>query len=448
MAVSEGSRSAPQQPQRELVLPGSKEWEATLRSEAVRWKQKVDNVEVGPISREDGDLVLPLKDNPHADRVLFMLTTVGKSVFARAVGTVSGAYKSNILHGVRDGDKIVWDGEPDFKDDVSREDPRAFPVEGGWYLTYTRLTPNSPGFGVGLAVIDDIARPHEIREIGELIGVTEEGVDCKDTVILPEKVNGKVVMLVRFKPGIQAVQFDSMDDVIALAQDPGRRDEFWSRWQSMYAGGGVEAGKVDHLSPRSPEMRLWEARWSLIIRERINELLANFPDQGLYDITLDAPYWYGPGPAPLLVEKDGEKYWLGFPHRGQVIGELTEQGAAKKRMKNERLDSLKFYFVFSTLHRYDDPTKLVAVSPIPLSMPSVERYEQREHIDGVKNPLTSREAVPFVYILAGASREERHGKEKIFTPIGVNDVYTVLKWFNEKELVNWMLTHGKVEQTQ
>ena len=44
----------------------------------------------------------------------------------------------------------------------------------------------------------------------------------KDAVLLPEKINGKFVMLHRFNPSIQIVYFDSFDEL--------RTDEFWHQY--------------------------------------------------------------------------------------------------------------------------------------------------------------------------------------------------------------------------
>jgi len=44
------------------------------------FRQKVYSGQVSQIERDDGALVTPLRDNPYADRVLFMLSTVGEHV--------------------------------------------------------------------------------------------------------------------------------------------------------------------------------------------------------------------------------------------------------------------------------------------------------------------------------------------------------------------------------
>jgi len=396
---------------------------------------------VDAIGKVDGSLLLPIKDNPHADKVLMLPTVADKHVFARVIGSAAGGYVSNLLHGVRVDGGINWDDEPLFKDGVAREDPRATKVDDSDYLTYTRL--GGDGYGVGLSVIDDPGKPHELREVGEIIRIGEEGVDSKDACILRDRVDGKVGLLVRLKPGIQLALFDDMQDLMDLASDSERRDAFWSRFRKRY---NEDPRRYNHLHPNMPEMKLWESRWRNYIDDRIKQLVNAYPESHFYDIDVGGPYWYGTGPTPLPVEKDGRRYLLAFHHRGQVIGELTEEGVKKRTMDKERPDNLKFYCVLATLHDHDDPRKLVAVSPLPLSLPSPWRYAERGARAGVKDPMMSKDAVPFVYITAGAALEERHNDDYVFLPISVNDVYTVMKWYRKNGLMGWMLRDGKIEE--
>jgi hypothetical protein len=505
---------------------------ASHRVEGILWKKRIEAGEVKPIGREDIGLIAPIKCNPHADRVLFMLSTVDGHVYARSIGSANGGYVSNIIHGVRTDGGIRWDEEPLFNDGVSREDPRVTKLDGRIYMTYTRVEPRSEfnwddaaedgrdmliealriedrdrrlgiewldramverkgdtimltddghfltlevnakgdmvivnvdgeksfdfdakheggslkaykeGVGVGLASMP-ADNPADVTEHGTLMSINEVGVDSKDAVILPERVNGKVQVLVRLKPGIQVVEFDSIEDVVKLAEgDAEGRERFWRNMRLDYMR---DPERYNHLHPNTEEMRLWEARWKPIIEERIAELIREYEeDDGIYEMDVNSPCHYGTGPAPIPVERDGERYWLCFHHRGQRIGELTREGRRRKELEHERVDELKFYCIIPTLHEYENPTKLVAVSPMPLSMPSVERYEQRSD-QGMRHPFNHEDAVPHVAITAGAVVEKQDDIDKIVVPVGVNDVYTVMKRFDKDELIDWMLEHGRVK---
>ncbi len=446
-----------------------------LTDEGVGWRRIFEEGGICDIPREDRpQLETPIKGHPYADRVLFMLSPAGEEhVFARGVGSGSPGYRSHILHGRRVEDGINWNKLPLIDDDKSREDVRTTMFEGKTYLTYTLLPDpkKTDRLGVGLTVVDDLESPFESRrELGTIMEVNEYGVDAKDAALFPERINGKVGLLVRFKPGIQAVTFDSIDDVINLTRmSSEEKNRFWMRIREDY---NRNPRKYNHLHPYMPEMRLWEARNKPVFDARLRDLLKHYQDSDFYDIDLDGPHWYGTGPAPLPVEWEGRKYWLGFHHRGQVIGELTKEGEKKRTMDRERPDSLKFYCVLATLHARDDPTKLEAIYPTALSMPSSERYRERGKRKGVKDPLLSPDAVPFVFITAGAALEERpagvevrHGREgmivdpeearqgvasdtveKVLVPVGVNDVYTVVKWFTLEKLMHALTKYGRVDK--
>ncbi|MFH1789228.1 MAG: hypothetical protein ABH834_07590 [Candidatus Altiarchaeota archaeon] len=414
---------------------------ARLRLEGRDWLDRVDSGDLSNVKRTGEGLVLPLKGNIYADRVLFMLTHAGEHVFARCIGSVDETYTSNLIHGVMDDGKIVFDDKPLFSDGLAREDPRAMLIEGKMYLTYTSVHSDIPDdFSVGLSIIDDPSKPHEIREVGQLIKIPEPGLHCKDSVLITEKVDGKYHVLIRLKPGIQDVAFDSLQDIENLAKNPEYRDAFWANVRRQYR---KNPGDFNHLHPNTPEMMLWEARWKPLFDRQINLLTSTYPERDHFNINPDTPYWYGSGPTPLKVEEDGEKYWLSFPHRGQVIGRLTEEGIMKRNLEKRREEDLKFYCILATLHEFEDPRKLTAVSPIPLLMPTPQRVSDRgiqAHVD----PLMGSDAVPFVYITAGSMRTQRDGRLQIQVPIGVNDMYTIIKYFDEKELLGWMMREGKL----
>ncbi|MCX6695287.1 MAG: hypothetical protein NTU61_03225, partial [Candidatus Altiarchaeota archaeon] len=287
-----------------------------------------------------------------------------------------------------------------------------------------------PSFEVGLASVNP-SNPRKVTEHGTVIRVLDEGVDCKDAVLFPERIGGRVHMLVRLKPGIQVVSFDSMDDVVSLAGDPQRREDYWNRMRADYQR---NPSKYNHIHPNTPEMTLMEARWKPLFQERIKALIEMNPDRDyLRGIKDEGYFWYGNGPAPIKTEHG----WLTFPHRGQVIAELNEEGESRRKMEGERIDTLKFYCVFAALHDLEDPKRILAVSPTPLTLPDPENPR-------LLKTFKFKDSVPFVNITAGAVREQKRGEPHILLMVGVNDVYTIPQWFKEKELLDWMLEYGRV----
>lgn len=410
-------------------------------AEGCAWMKKVRSSQLKQLQPTDHGLVVPLKGNVYADRVLFMLTTAQEHVFARCIGSVDGKYVSNLLHGRMGRGGIEFDDTPLFHDGVSREDPRAMLINGKIYLTYTRLEGEGGGFSVGLSVIDDPAKPHDVRELGPIISMDEPGLDCKDSVMITEKVNGKHFILTRLKPGIQAVGFDSMQDIERLALDSDYRGETWAKFRSDYKS---NPAAFNHLHPNTPEMMVWEARWKPFFEGRIRELIAGYPEASYFNVETKTPHWYGTGPTPLKSRFDGQDYWLSFHHRGQVIGTPTQEGINKREDEHRRVENLKFYCIIASMHRYDDPTKLVAVSPLPLLVPSPSTQREAglpQNLD----PVTDSYAVPFVYITAGATRVTEGDKSKILIPAGVNDMYTAVKGFDEKQLTAWMMRDGRLD---
>lgn len=75
------------------------------------------------------------------------------------------------------------------------EDPRITGIDGRFYLTYVAL-PEPPGRGVGL-VRTALASTDDFISFERHGIITPEGADDKDTVLFPEKINGKYVMLHR-----------------------------------------------------------------------------------------------------------------------------------------------------------------------------------------------------------------------------------------------------------
>ncbi len=408
------------------------------------WLARVQDGSIPPIGKTKGEPIQLLANNPYADRALFMICPVGEHLFARAIGTKSkGDYVSNLLHGIRAKDDMIrWDDRPLFDDNVSREDPRASRIEGKIYMTYTRLDPKDKGkFNVGLAVMEDPRHPDKVRELGSIIDIGDDGVDSKDAAIF--QGNDKVNMLVRLKPGIQVVSFNSMDELVdTLCTSPKKRNAYWETMRADYQS---HPGKYNHLHDNTPGMAEWRAKWKALFHNKAEKLVKNFRDSEFYKLDFSKPYWFGTGNPPLPVEHEGKKYLLGFHHWGQVIGELTEEGVKKKKMDGERVDSLKLYGVVATLHHYDDPTKIRAVSPIPVSMPDLAKEEERG-LTVDRHPLTHKDAVHFVNIASGAGIDNKGDEQRVNLYIGVNDVYTIPESIRLKELLKWMLKYGEYKE--
>jgi hypothetical protein len=397
---------------------------ASERVEGMAWHKK----DIPSIEKKKGEPILPDKENPATKDGLFMLSLAGGDVLARGIGD---GYRSHILYGKRHGDNVIFDRESL----LNGEDPRATLIDSKLFFTYTRIpNPDKTGeYEVGLASINP-GKPHKVTEYGSIIGIHGPYVDCKDAVIIPP-IDDRIHLLIRLKPGIQVVSFDSMEQLIELAQDPAKRNEFWRRMREDYE---LHPEKYNHLHPHSEVMNKWEARWRPLFREHIyggdsiEGLLDRFGDRGLYgDIMIEGYHWYGAGPSPIKTEEG----WLSFPHRGEVLAELTPYGVKEKKARGERLDELKFYCIFAALHDLDDPRKLIAVSPRPISIPDPKNPR-------VVQAMNLKDAVPFVNITAGAVSEERNSEPHILLMVGVNDIYTIPQWINQRKLLDWMLRYG------
>lgn len=104
------------------------------------------------------------------------------------------------------------------------EDPRItrFADDGGttYLITYTALSdPAFSGTGdrVALATTNDFG-------IYTRHGVIIPGVNDKDAVFFPERINGKIALLHRIPPDIQIVYFDDLDEITKADE------EFWSHY--------------------------------------------------------------------------------------------------------------------------------------------------------------------------------------------------------------------------
>ncbi|MFC2162300.1 hypothetical protein ACFLRF_01345 [Candidatus Altiarchaeota archaeon] len=410
------------------------------RAVGAEWLRKVSEGIIPSLEKEKGEPIQTLSGNPHADRALFMLSPAGGHVFARAIGSKTKGYSSNILHGRRDtGDGIVWDEKPLFTDGISREDPRASLINGRIYFTYARIDgKDSEDPDVGLAVIEDPSRPDKVREMGTIMRIREDGVDGKDAAVF--QGDGKVHVLVRLKPGIQVVSFKDMSELEdTLCRDPAKRDAFWKDMRASYL---KDPWKYNHLHDNTPGMGEWRPKWRAQFRAKAKELVNKYGESDLYRIDLDSKYWFGTGNPPLKVEHKGGKYWLGFHHWGQVLGDLTEDGRKEMKRQGRREESLKMYGVLATLHDYKDLTKIVAVSPTPISTPDLETETLRgKTMD--RHPLSHRDAVPFVKIVSGAAIDGTGDDRKVNLYVGVNDVYTIPEKIRLGKLMDWMLEYGR-----
>lgn len=106
------------------------------------------------------------------------------------------------------------------------EDPRVTRLKLGdeilYLVTYTALSaPAFSGTGnrVALASTKDLRTFHKH-------GVVIPGLEDKDTVIFPELVGGRIVMLHRVAPNIQIVYFESLEQLLHPEED------FWSAYRA------------------------------------------------------------------------------------------------------------------------------------------------------------------------------------------------------------------------
>ncbi|MCX6695161.1 MAG: hypothetical protein NTU61_02540, partial [Candidatus Altiarchaeota archaeon] len=56
------------------------------KAEGTSWSSR----DIPKLVKEKGDAIYPLEDNPHANRVLFMLSSAGEHIFARGIGGTDG----------------------------------------------------------------------------------------------------------------------------------------------------------------------------------------------------------------------------------------------------------------------------------------------------------------------------------------------------------------------
>jgi len=257
--------------------------------------------------------------------------------------------------------------------------------------------------------------------------------DAKDPVLFPnDSDKGEVLMQVRLKLCIQLLGFNSIDDLLELGRDPAKRDRFWQDFIEKYQGNPEE---YDYMNPNMPGLKDMESRWKPIFDEMIdNEILPKHPNSSHFRRhPKRGQFWYGPGPAPIKTEHG----WLDFPHCGELLAEYSEADRTYLESKGRKVTPIVFYCVLATLHDLEDPRKLIAVSPVPISMPD-PRNEMEMNI------AQEEFAVPYVKIAVGALRTEREGKPHILVPVGVNDKYTRLQYFPEKEFLDWIMRYGKV----
>lgn len=89
------------------------------------------------------------------------------------------------------------------------EDPRITRLDDEYFITYTALSePASSGKGyrIGLASTKDFSKV-------EKQGIIGPNVNDKDTVIFPDKINGKIAVLHRIEPDIQIIYFDDIEQL-------------------------------------------------------------------------------------------------------------------------------------------------------------------------------------------------------------------------------------------
>lgn len=123
------------------------------------------------------------------------------------------------------------------------EDPRINKLVDGlqvdYLVTYTALSePAFSGNGDRVAV----AKTKDFINFRKL-GVVIPGINDKDAVFFPERINGKIALLHRIPPNIQIVYFDDIEDML------GRNASYWDQYFT-------ESNKYTLLERQYP----WEAK--------------------------------------------------------------------------------------------------------------------------------------------------------------------------------------------
>lgn len=399
-------------------------------------------------------LVSPDRFNNFADASLFAISLAEFDgevhALARGMGRGRG-FTSNIIHGrMLDEGAMRFDDTPiDFvgpdAQEIGRknmEDPRISKIDGKYFFTFTDVRRDGK-YSIGLASTQDFKayQYHGMILPGTTVPDFEQ-YDPKDPVIFPDRKGG-VNMLVRFKPGIQLLKFDSMDYILDCCRDEDRCVAFWRdfvnglNWENGL--GSFDAGAKSHryLDPQMPVMKKFEDKWRPNLNKlnhRIIRFLQATENRELEVLGEEEMnrVWYGTGPAP--IETPGG--FLEVVHQGQFLAEYRGEDIDWLRSKEDRVRShIRNYSLFLTLR--DEDLRLKAVSPMPISVPNPENELE---MNFGQQPM----AVPFIKIAMGGLRVLRDNEPNILVPIGVNDKYTRLTYFKEKELLDWMTTYGKV----
>ncbi len=91
------------------------------------------------------------------------------------------------------------------------EDPRITRIDGTYFVTYTGLSKPAyseiPGWHIGLASTEDFVGVKKYGSIGPQVA-------SKDTAIFPRRIGGKIWMLHRIVPDIQAIVFEDLDQLM------------------------------------------------------------------------------------------------------------------------------------------------------------------------------------------------------------------------------------------
>jgi predicted GH43/DUF377 family glycosyl hydrolase len=276
--------------------------------------------------------------NPGTAMVGNRVAMVYRAVGADGISRLGLAWSEDGVHFQRE-DLPFYEGALD--DPEARlgvEDPRITPLDGRYYLTYTKVSlepadhpplvwefaPFHLRSAVG--VTDDFQR---MREVGHILSNTT----TKDSVLFPEQVDGKYAALVREYPG---VQYTTSADLQEWSRPMSVMDPIPGTWEGERVGAGP------------PPVRI---PWGWLLLYHANEFLLKADNRRLYRMGLavldanepwklryrhpdpvfapEAPYEiegpvgnvvFGTG----LVERD-EEYWLYYGAGDGVIGVATAE---------------------------------------------------------------------------------------------------------------------------
>ena len=319
---------------------------------------------------EQNPILEPIKKNHWESEAVFNCGAVYEEktglihMLYRAIGEYAD-YKSRFGYGVsRDGVSFERKDSPVFEptEEYERwgcEDPRITEIDGIFFITYVVLSkPADSGGGPPMIALASTTDFKNFKKHGI---ITPEGADERDTVLFPEKINGKYVLLHR--PHNWSKKYISSEDGELYLQvngtvDPVRRVIKWPIEEKP-----VFPEKPSIWISYSEDFKNWhdhkvvmepETKWE---REKL-----------------------GAGPPPIKMDKE----WLLIYH-----GVENYNGGRK-------------YHVGAALLDLDDPSKVIARTKDPILSPE-RNYEISGDVPNVVFPEGAVIVKDQLYVYYGAA---------------------------------------------